>query len=372
MAVYGWNQKTRKNKMIKLMKMFKSIVLITLMLFVILIAGCAQQNVSTNQINVINQTNKFDEAIKNNPRQALLDYYHNKFDKLPIKLTYLMKISMLTLYTLVPEIYIDLYKLNNESKTIMSYGGTTTATYYMKGFTVVCTETTGYYSTQSSISCKRNDYGGVFAPRLDEAIINQAPITYNGTKKIIDRTCDDFILLLNSTQSLSVLSSMFGSSMTGSSTTNNETSMNYEICMDREYGYPALYNATLIGYSQLSREATYNLFSFKVTEMSKDVIEYDLKIPVSFMIGSVNCNTSSIKFNLTSLQGLSNPKIDIKLSSYYNKNLTYSVYLDRIAKYETYLINTNATDQLSGSYTVNVCIGSDCQSSYCYVYKSYR
>jgi hypothetical protein len=313
----------------------------------------------------------FFQVGQTDPKQMLKDY-NQKFENTKnLRLNYDFKMQAYS--TLIPEISMEFYKLNNDMKVLVSAMGTTTASYIKNGMTVTCTESSlGSLYTSNPLKCSvsQSDYQNMFKPKVDESLYNQTPVIYNGTKTIINRVCDDFVLKLNETQLKSVSNPLTGLAISNT-TPENASYIGYEICMDREYGYMASLNITVSSYSQLSGKSTEtNLMSMTVTDISADVTENDLKIPVTFAISNVNCDENSIKFNLTAFQNIMKPTITVTLSSYDN-NVSTSMFKDSLISGETYSINAPTSSKLSGYYTTKVCIGNDCQSDSCYVYKPY-
>jgi len=317
----------------------------------------------------------FFQGIQKDPRQMLKEY-SQKFESAEnLKLNYNFKLSAYSMFSL-PDISMEFYKLNDDMKILTNIMGTTSASFIKNDKTITCTESslsTFYTTNRLSCSISSSLYQqSMFKPKVDETLYNQTPVSYVGVKNIANRNCDDFIIKLNQTQMKSVSYPLTGLAISNITSTENASYVNYEICMDREYGYMALLNISYITYSQLSGKSTEtNVMSMKVTEMSKGVTEDDLKIPIAFAIGSVSCSENSVKFNLTAFQNIITPTIKVELSSY-SSNTSTSMSRNNLISGETYLIEMPTTKSLSGSYTVNVCIGSDCQSGYCYVYKTYK
>lgn len=307
------------------------------------------------------------------PKQMLKDY-GNKFQSVEnIKLSYDFNMAMLGLLS-IPKISLDFYKLDDDSKVIASAMGTTSATYTKNGKTISCTEGSlgSLYSSTSTLSCKLTQSTQIPTKvEVNEDLYNQTNVIYNGVKKIIGRDCDDFIIILNETSIKSLQSSVPLTGLAIQQTdlpSENKTRINYEACMDKQYGYVALLNISVSGYSKLSGKAEEtNLMSMQVTGVSTDVTANDLVIPVAFIIGKMNCSKSSVKFSMTPMQDIIGPTINLKLSSY-NQNISVYKTMDKMILGLSYSIDMPITTTLKNSYyNTEVCIGNDCQSDYCYI-----
>ena len=306
------------------------------------------------------------------PKQMLRDYGKKFENTKSIKLNYDFKMPVLS-YISMPEISMEYYKLNDDMKVVGSLMGTTTANYLKDGRSITCTESgLSTFTTSSSLSCSvKNSFQASIDPKVNETLYNETPVTYNGTKKIAGRTCDDFIIVLNESQIKNMKSPLTGLAIEPtniSSSTENKSFISYEVCMDVEYGYMALLNISFNTYSKLSgKSSETKLMSMEVTQASTDVKESDLEIPVAFALGDVSCSKDSIKFNITSLRDLTKPTVNVLLSSSL-QNMSLSMDMNDFKTGETYAVNIPLTKEVSGYFTTNVCIGNDCQNDYCYIY----
>ena len=311
------------------------------------------------------------------PKQMLKDY-GTKFQSVEnIKLSYDFNMAMLGLLSM-PKISLELYKLKDDSKAIVSAMGSTSAVYIKNGKTITCTESGlgSLYSASSTLSCKLTENSQFpLKTTVNEELYNQTNVTYNGVKKIIGRDCDDFLMFLNETSIKSLQNSV---PLTGLAIqqadlpSENKTRIVYEVCMDKQYGYLALLNISVNDYSKLSGKVEeINLMSMQVTGVSTDVTANDLVIPVAFVIGKMNCSKSSVKFSMTPMQEIIGPTINLKLSSY-NQNISVYKAMDKLTLGLSYSIDMPITTSLKNSYyNAGVCIGNDCQSDYCYI-SNYR
>lgn len=310
------------------------------------------------------------------PRQMLKDYENKLRNVNNIKLSYNFKMSMLSILS-IPQISIDTYKLNGDTKSVVSSMGTISAVYVKGGKTITCTEsnTGSLYGSTSPLSCKIAGESQIpVKTTVNEELYNQTVVTYNGVKKIIGRDCDDFVIYLNETNIKDLQKSM---PLTGMAiqqpniTAENKTRIAYEVCMDKQYGYIALLNMSLLAYSKLSGKIEeVNIMSLETTKMSTDVTPNDMMIPVAFILGKVNCSNSLVRFTMTPIQDIIGPTINLKLSSY-SQNISIYKTMDKMTTGLTYSIEMPITTTLKTSYyTAEVCIGTDCQSDYCYISKS--
>ncbi len=279
-----------------------------------------------------------------------------------------------------PDFQIEYYKLGDEEKSVTSVMGVTSAIYTKGDIHITCTEGSplGLISstTKKTVSCKTSPVTSQFSPEVGESILNQTNITYNGVKQIIGRNCDHFTIVLSTSELTSL---PMASPITGmaagleSEISEKEGQVIYEVCMDKQYGYPAFINASLESHSVLSGKSTItNIFSFEATHMSTDVTLDDMKIPVKFLINELECEENLVDLNITSLESFAGPTINIDLSSY-SQNMSLSKTVVSLNEGETYSFDIIPTTSIDTSYyTAEVCIGDDCQSDYCYVSRSYN
>jgi len=297
---------------------------------------------------------------KVDPKQLLLSY-GNKFNNVDkIKLSYLLNIPTPSDFLLeASEIPIEYYKLNDKMKVVDNMTGTTTEYYSINDYIVGC-KVGSLMGSKSSLRCKVQ-IQQPFSPKLDESMINQTEILYEGVKKIEGRNCDDFVLLLNRTQidKLSTPIPRFKEQ------TSLLSQIIYEICIDKEYGYPAWLN---ISFEQFSEKTTLiNLFSMKVTKISTNIGAEDLVLP-SFVLDNVSCNRTSVSFDLIAFKDITNPRIDVSLYGRPSPNITSNKIIDSIVTGKTYHIEIPITAKYEGYFVyvfdVSVCIGGDCQESW--------
>lgn len=306
------------------------------------------------------------------PKQMLKDYENKLRDVKNIKLGYIFKMSMFGMFNM-PQISIDTYKLNGDTKSVVSYMGATSAVYVKGDKTITCTEgsISSVYSS-TSLSCKITGESQLpVKTTINEELYNQSVVAYNGVKKIIGRGCDDFVIYLNETNIKELQNSM---PLTGLAiqqpniTAENKTRIAYEVCMDKQYGYVALLNMSIFAYSKLSGKIEeVNLMSMEAIGMSTDVTTNDMMIPVAFILGKLNCSNSLVRFTMMPMQDIIGPTMNLKLSSY-NQNISVYKTMDKMTSGLTYSIEMPITATLKTSYyTAEVCIGTDCQSDYCYI-----
>lgn len=308
--------------------------------------------------------------------KALLISYGEMFNNTKnIKLTYEFKFPALGSLILQGfQIQMDLYKLNDDTKVVFNIAGQTSAIYTKNGKMITCTESSLFL--QNSVQCNiQTNPLATFALMPNQSFLDQTVITYKGTKSIAGRNCDDFDISINESQ-VGMIEDQIPSLLSGFATainlaeqsSENKTYIIFEMCMDKVYGYPALMNYSMSQYSTLSGQSTTtNLFSLEVTNMSTDVKESDMKLPVDFTVADSECTQNSLKFNITAFNDISSPRLDVTLSTL-SKNITTSKSMTTLQSFNTYTVSIPLTQAISsGFYDVYVCIGSECQSDYCLV-----
>lgn len=180
---------------------------------------------------------------------------------------------------------IDSYKMGNYNKTAITYitaymnaangeviaKNVSSIYYYNTNTTVTCFNDTTYTSglvTNSSLQCGSGDQGltgieetpftAVNVSSLSYLVFNST-VTYDGTKTIAGRGCDDFLI----------------SNATASNIQSNYSV--FDLCIDTQYGVPLYFNQTDVVYGAPSS------FVFTATVVSANVSSSELTIPQQYL-----------------------------------------------------------------------------------------
>ncbi len=245
------------------------------------------QSLSSKQIfsNVsnmsLNQTQRLfinDLELSENVSNLYVSYYSNNATQ------YITQSGNLTI-AIGSNTTINSYKLGNENRTavtgIIAYTNArngdvlaknVTGTYYYNtNTTLICFNDTSYSSvlvTNSSLQCGSGDQGLSFMEQTPYTAVNvsslsylifNTSVSYVGTKSVIGRSCDDFII----------------SNATGANLESNYSVFN--ICVDRQYGIPLYFNETDVSYGIPSS------FAITATAVSTNVTSQDMVIPSQYI-----------------------------------------------------------------------------------------
>ncbi|MCD6371920.1 MAG: hypothetical protein J7L39_04380 [Candidatus Aenigmarchaeota archaeon] len=308
--------------------------------------------------------------------EEMIKNYAKKFNETyKLKLVYSVKIPLLG--PLSSDLRFEYYKLGRDKKILASLKDTIISATYIKNKKVIdCTESR---ILSSYVTCSLREEEPSFGiAQPDEKLLNQTKISYEGAKVIAGRECDDFFIVLNYSEASEIEESTL--SITGlaslpakefeSGTSQNESLILVEVCMDKKYGYVALMNISESSYSTiLGKSAVRNILSLEVIEMSTEVSEEDLRIPVVFSLDNVTCEENKVTIELTSFQNIKNPTINLTLSSGFfgYENITTAKEVESLEEGENYSFDLYLPQNISGFYSVDVCIDKDCQTDYCYV-----
>lgn len=280
--------KTKRSPLMYIAAAVIAIVLIAIAYYVL--SGSGGQSLSSEQIfnNMssanLNQTQMLfvnDLKKSENVTNLQVSYYSSNATQ------YMTQSSNLTI-AISSNMTINSYKLGNYNKTavigIVAYTNARNADviaknvsgtyYYNTNTTITCFNDTAYSSglvTNSSLQCGSGDQGMYFLEQAPYTAVNVSSLSYLifnstvtnvGTKLIIRRGCDDFII----------------SNATSANLQSNYSVFN--ICIDNQYGIPLYFNETdVIGGIPSS-------FAITATSVSTNVTSQELAIPQSYLSAS--------------------------------------------------------------------------------------
>ncbi len=319
---------------------------------------------------------------------------------------------------------LEIYKLGNAMKILISsasvYGTSVAAVYLENNFSVNCNQAsyTGYYAYSGQLQCTSTplkyfkSYGAGMGGVLNKTL-NQMKISYGNQQTIIGRSCDSFLINLNSTglygifNAIANFSNSSGSTLSyidqGISQSLHGSNIRLGLCLDAGTGIPLSMNVSLLNYSSiLGKNTTTFLFSMKAVNFSTQVSSSVFRIPVNFSVSqNVECTSKSVAFNLTSFINTTNDTVVVKVPE---GTIYPGVYSDAVAqpvpcigiscnmqqanatgigkinsKYVTAWRTYNVTATLNtslqnGFYYPIICFNGACQASslgsFCYVNNS--
>jgi len=271
---------------------------------------------------------------------------------------------------------IVIYSYNGDKKTLVDLMGMVAATFDIGDQYITCTE--GGLFGITDVQCTEspdavtgtfdtNDIVGSFDEFVDE--IN---IEMNGEATYAGRGCYNFkferIIEEGDTKENSFMGSM-GSYEGGIS--------QYDICLDKQYGFPVYTKVTILRDSELTGERV------EVVSVSLELEQYnpsgasasDLELPVAFGISELTCS-DDLEMKLTAFKTV-NGNLDVKMGKYtygsdttdFTFNTIYSAGNMNIGDFREVVLDVGTLD--SGSYKVEVCTATaECTSSTCYHYAS--
>lgn len=300
---------------------------------------------------------------------------------------------------------IQLTKIGKNTKvliTLGSYGAL--AIYHIGIINVLCSQYAFYSYSSTSIKCllinssaASSSTYNIFNPRSQKAVaaIMSNTLSYNGTQSINGRTCSGFLNVLNASQ-LSQLISALNLTYTSYSITQSLSGsgkLRILQCYDSQYGYLAYLNVSQSSYSALSGKNTTTVFLvLKATGVTTNVDPSLLKVPVSFAIQNISCNSSVVNLAFASLTNSSNATVAVTLnrSTYNYTPLGGYAYVNHIytgsatvstsglsfGKTYSALVNIRSNNPAPpSSYSfyarAGVCVAGSCQNTTCYSYTPY-
>lgn len=323
----------------------------------------------------------------------------SKFNNTPTAtLNYSVKIPLLSsllgslLTGALSNLTVTTYKDHNSSKVFLSIASLAqVAIYKIPGLksSVICTESSILSSYSSgSISCvlsNSSSYSSTYSIFNISKLSNLTQkinytTDFTGTKTIIGRGCDNFVLKVKGNDINKLYSTLnLTSSYSYSSSTsilNNATAIIINSCLDKQYGYIALLNITIQSYSKLKgANVTTPIIDLQATGFSTTVSKSVFSIPIPFITTNTTCTNRSISISFIPLENSTNTTVLIKNLSYryyyYNnpqndKMYPYNVGGAKLQYGKIYKasINTN----INSSVYPTLCVNGTCQeANYCYI-----
>ena len=281
----------------------------------------------------------------------LYDKLNTKFKNLDnVKVSYDMNISVGIENFEASLVYT---KLNQNSKLgfLASFMGETNAEveYRINGTNISCSE----YDRKLYCDIKSgNDNIFTFWNIIYPQINNQTKISLVGTRNIIGRSCYDF--KINNAS----LPTFFTEEMAAGISAENLNST-FEICLDKETGTPLFVDVKYTYSSKIiDKVKTIHVFTVKATDISFDVTDKDLEIPVDFVVDNISCDTNYLKIDITPFN-----KFDyLNLSESINK----TIQTKDLKLYKENSIEIPVTFDY-GSHFIKICSNNYCKREFCYV-----
>jgi hypothetical protein len=299
---------------------------------------------------------------------------------------------------------IEIYKMGNDTKALISIGSAITeAVYREDNVSVACSESNLLglsFGSNNTVSCSiLNMSNSKHSKQLGDrlmAILNKTSVVAGAPGSVYGRSCNNYMISINQSELNQMINAVMNSTFntTQNSTTEITSSLlselhisgniNVGLCMDRSTGIPLRVNMSAVSYSaHRGVNVTTDIFEILARNVSTTVNPSVFKIPSEFVLKNLTCTNDTVAFNITSLTNSTNATATVRVSEYnasteMSKNDTGSAALtsplrfgktySAIAVLKSPLIPTYGTSY--SYYFPSVCMAGDCQSLYCYVYSS--
>lgn len=240
---------------------------------------------------------------------------------------------------------------------------------YTRTSTVYQSEDNDVYciATSGSLDCGLDPIGqDVWDPQLKESDIDKfKSITNRGTKTILGRKCDDFMIVADPT--------LIGYS-DPDALKDRGISVIYDVCIDTKEGFVSEMSVYFIKNSDIGRPGAKKsmIYSMTVTDVSYDVDHEEVQAPVKFVIGDLSCEEDKIDIIIVPLSSADSATMFTTVFEGL-QNTDGGFELDPIQlsdleewKYET-LVYDLEDDLGVGFHIVRVCDSPECQEEACYV-----
>ncbi len=320
-------------------------------------------------------------TVEKTPEERILDYYELSNNVEEIKVVYTMEFEAMESMAFlgIDSLNIGVYKKGDKDKNVIELNGglfSFDASSYTIGDKVItCSKDSSSLlgDSEEEITCvvdeqseeleffdlsQYTEMGSNISEFTNETII------YNGTKEIIQRQCDEFIIVSNNAEKNDIFEEL-----------GVADKVTLSLCLDTETGYLLSMDIFSEVYSELlEKNSIVPIGSMEAQLFSTQVADSEFDLPVNYALSADSCQ---VDYLTVAIQPLETRTAPVKMHIYTEDDYfsdedqtieqTFDLGEMSLNQFETKVIDIDHTlDRNNIDY--EICVGDDCQKGSCYGY----